>query len=361
MDTRYRNSVEHDVYTRYAGAAQEREAALCCPVEYDRNLLAVIPQEVIERDYGCGDPSPYVRAGDVVLDLGSGGGKICFIAAQLAGPTGRVIGVDCNREMLALARRHQDEVAKRLGYANVEFRRGLIQDLRLDLDMLADALREHPVQDADDWLEFRGIEDRLRDESPLIGDESVDCVLSNCVLNLVRLEDRRQLLDEVFRVLKPGCRAVISDIVADAPVPDHLRQDPELWSGCISGAYGEDEFLHAFEQAGFQGIEILNRQAETWREVAGIEFRALTVRAFRGRESHSGRSRTVIYRGPFLAVEDDRGTAYRRGEKTSVSNATYQNLAAEPYARHFEFIADKLSESAGSAARDDCASGDCCG
>ena len=131
---------EQSVRERYSTAAQAVESSLCCSVRYDAKYLAVIPQEIIERDYGCGDPTPFVRPGDTVLDLGSGGGKVCYIAAQLAGPRGRVIGVDCNLEMLALARRHRETVAERLGFANVEFRCGMIQDLRLDLDLLADEL-----------------------------------------------------------------------------------------------------------------------------------------------------------------------------------------------------------------------------
>ena len=108
-------SIESDeaVRQRYAAAARVREAALCCPVDYDARYLEVIPAEVIERDYGCGDPSRFVRPGDTVLDLGSGGGKIAFIASQLAGPEGRVIGIDINEEMLALARRAAPMVAER--------------------------------------------------------------------------------------------------------------------------------------------------------------------------------------------------------------------------------------------------------
>ena len=104
--------------------------------------MRAIPQEVIERDYGCGDPSQYLRAGETVLDLGSGTGKICFIAAQVVGPKGRVIGVDMTDEMLDVARRNAPVVAERIGYANVEFRKGRIQDLALDLERLDAALRE---------------------------------------------------------------------------------------------------------------------------------------------------------------------------------------------------------------------------
>src|SRR5690606_16460914 len=129
-------TVEETVLERYSRGAAEREESLCCPVEYDGRYLDAIPAEVIERDYGCGDPSAWVEPGEVVLDLGSGSGKICFIASQVVGPTGRVIGVDMNSDMLALARRHQPDVASRIGYDNVRFLHGRIQDLRTDLDAI---------------------------------------------------------------------------------------------------------------------------------------------------------------------------------------------------------------------------------
>lgn len=277
-------TIEHErsVYKRYAEAARSVEGDLCCAVEYNRDLLAAIPAEIIERDYGCGDPTPYVRPGDTVLDLGSGGGKVCYIAAQLVGAAGRVIGVDCNDEMLSLARRYRAEVARRLGYDVVEFRRGLIQDLGLDLDLLDVELKRRPIDSAARWLELRSLEESLRHERPMISDESVDCVISNCVLNLVRPADRWQLISEVFRVLKTGGRAAICDIVASEDVPESLQQDPQLWSGCIAGAFREDQFLAAFERAGFDGVRAAKRQTEPWRVVEGIEFRSLTVLAFKG-------------------------------------------------------------------------------
>src|SRR5262245_15409725 len=105
-------NLDEAVRERYSAAAHQSEPALCCSVSYDQRYLDVIPTEIIERDYGCGDPSRHVRRGEVVLDLGSGSGKICYIAAQVVGPSGRVIGVDCNDEMLALARRHQTGIGE---------------------------------------------------------------------------------------------------------------------------------------------------------------------------------------------------------------------------------------------------------
>jgi arsenite methyltransferase len=321
------------VRQRYSAAAAAAEPALCCPVDYDAKWLEVIPDEVLERDYGCGDPSKWVQPGDTVLDLGSGGGKICFIAAQVVGPQGRVIGVDCTDDMLALARRHQPTVAKRIGYDNITFRKGRIQDLKLDLEQLEEHLAAAPVSSSSDWLRALDEADRLRKTSPMVPDGSVDVVVSNCVLNLVDESDRRQLFTEVHRVLKRGGRVVISDIVCDEEVPQHLKDDPKLWSGCLSGAFREDAFLQAFEEAGFYGIEIVARQSEPWAVIEGIEFRSLTVRAWKGKEGPClDRNQAVIYHGPWKSVTDDDGHTLYRGRRMAVCDKTFQIYTTGPYA-----------------------------
>jgi SAM-dependent methyltransferase len=335
---------EASVYRRYAAAASEREAALCCPVEYAADFLSVIPDEVIERDYGCGDPTPFVKPGDTVLDLGSGGGKLCFIAAQVVGAEGRVIGVDCNREMLALAKKHAPTVADRIGHANVEFRYGMIQDLRLDLTLLEAELVKQPVRSSEEFLRLRHLQESLRHDRPLIEDGSVDCVVSNCVLNLVRQEDRKALFAEIFRVLKRGGRAAISDIVSDETVPEEMKRDPELWSGCLSGAFREDEFLQAFEDAGFYGIEIAKRAKDPWQTINGIEFRSVTIVAYKGKQGPClERNQAVVYRGPFKKVEDDDGHIYCRGERMAVCDKTYQLLSRAPYEGLFDTIEPRVS------------------
>jgi arsenite methyltransferase len=250
-------TVENAVLNRYSAASKAVEPALCCPVSYDRKFLEVLPPELIERDYGCGDPSRYVRKGEVVLDLGSGGGKICYIASQIVGPAGRVIGIDMNDDMLALARKYQREIAASIGWDNVTFHQGRIQNLS------------------------QSLEEPQRTE-PLIATGSIDVVLSNCVLNLVNAAERQQLFQEVYRVLRPSGRAVISDIVSNQPVPTRLKADPALWSGCISGAFEEQELLQAFSTVGFKNVELVSRQEEPWRVVEGIEFRSVTVRATKG-------------------------------------------------------------------------------
>src|SRR5881394_2873283 len=165
-------NAESEVRKRYAAGAKAAEAKLCCPVNYSSEYLKVIPQEVIERDYGCGDPSRYLRNGETVLDLGSGTGKICFIAAQIVGPNGKVIGVDMTDEMLEVARRNAPIVAQRIGYANVEFRKGRIQDLALDLEKLDHELKKKPITDAASFLKADQLAEQLRVKHPLVPSDS---------------------------------------------------------------------------------------------------------------------------------------------------------------------------------------------
>src|SRR5260370_5714877 len=249
-----RHGSERAVRERYAAGARERADKLCCPVDYDPAYLDFIPREVIERDYGCGDPSRYLSEGEIVLDLGSGTGKICFIAAQIVDSKGKVIGVDMTDEMLEVARRNAPVVAQRIGYANVEFRKGRIQDLALDLEKLDEALKKRPITDAASFLRADDLAEELRVKNPLVASDSIDVVVSNCVLNLVESKSKKTLFEEIVRVLKKGGRAVISDIVSDEDVPEEMQNDPELWSGCISGAFTEEGFLTAFETAGFYEI-----------------------------------------------------------------------------------------------------------
>jgi arsenite methyltransferase len=329
-------NVESSVLERYSQGAQERQEALCCPVDYDGDLLAMLPQEIIERDYGCGDPSRYVREGDVVLDLGSGGGKICYMAAQLVGRHGRVIGVDMNDDMLALARRHQVEMAARLGGDRVSFHKGNIQDLALDIDALAHYLAEHPVSNHADYVAMKQWENRQRREQPMIADASVDLVISNCVLNLVADSEKQQLVQEIFRVLKPGGRIAIADIVSDRPVSAEMKQDPELWSGCISGAFQEQEFLEAFATAGFDAVCYDKWDAQPWRVINGIEFRSVTLTAVRPAQATDTADRkSLMYRGPFAAVIDDTGNTWQRGQRVSVSAITHERLTQPGYGEAF--------------------------
>ena len=335
------NDVDHEaaVLQRYGNAAAQVEACLCLPVSYDKSLLKVVPAEIIEKDYGCGDPSRYIRAGETVLDLGSGSGKACYVIAQIVGANGKVIGVDFNPPMLELARKYQQSIGDQLGYHNVEFRRGKIQDLRTNLELLDQRLQDNPVRSVADLARLQEFETRIRREHPLIADESIDVIVSNCVLNLVRPEDKMRLFGEMYRVLKRGGRAVISDIVSDEPVPEHLASDPDLWSACVSGAFQEEDFLRSFEQAKFHGIQIEDFHTEAYQTVEGIEFRAVTVTAYKGKEGPCiERNQAVIYRGPWKQVVDDDGHTLERGARMAVCDKTFTLYSQPPYEGQFVLV-----------------------
>jgi len=329
------NDIIEVVKTRYAEGAATTVPQLCCPVDYDPTYLEVIPDEVVERDYGCGDPSRWLVPGETVLDLGSGTGKICFIAAQVVGKEGRVLGVDMTDDMLEVARRNAPLVAERIGYSNVTFLKGRIEDLALDREALDARLREHPVSSEEDLANIEAWCTTERAQRPLVADDSVDVVVSNCVLNLVDPARKRLLFDEIFRVLKRGGRAIISDIVSDENIPAHLAADPELWSGCISGAFQEDAFLKAFVDAGFYGIEVMSRGVDPWHVVEGLEFRSVTVRAWKGKQGACReQGHAVLYKGPWSVVVDDDGHEFPRGVPMAVCGKTYGIMMREPYAAH---------------------------
>ncbi len=177
---------------------------------YAETETATLPQEAVLASLGCGNPTALatLAPGEIVLDLGSGGGIDVLLSAKRVGPTGKAYGLDMTDEMLALAR----ENAARAGAANVEFLKGQIEAI--------------PLPDA-----------------------SVDVIISNCVINLSG--DKRRVLTEAFRVLKPGGRFAVSDVVVRGEMPDAVRQSLELWVGCIAGALREDEFLSILCDAGF--------------------------------------------------------------------------------------------------------------
>ncbi len=302
----------------YGKAALEPQKELCCPVKYDESEVGHIPQEVIDRFYGCGSPisTADVRPGETVLDLGSGAGIDCFIAAKKVGAQGRVIGVDMTEEMLSVARDCQRAVARRLGYDAVEFRKGYLEKI--------------PAQD-----------------------KSVDLVTSNCVVNLS--PDKSQVFSEIWRILKDNGRLVVADIVADRPVPLNLQAHKDLWGECISGALSEDEFLAGLERAGFYGLALLKKTF--WKEVEGYKFHSITVRGFKF-EKKAGCSflgQRAIYGGPYKAVIDEEGHLFPRGEAVEVCTDTAAKLMAAPYADHFAVIEpDGSVVVSGGAAREAC-------
>jgi MoaA/NifB/PqqE/SkfB family radical SAM enzyme/ubiquinone/menaquinone biosynthesis C-methylase UbiE len=281
----------------YGAAAETPKAELCCPVRPSPEDLAHIPKDVVDRFYGCGSPvrDAALKRGERHLDLGSGAGIDVFIAARHVGPTGRSIGVDMTDAMLEVARENQPLVAQKLGFDAVDFRKGLLEAVPLP-------------------------------------DGAVDCVTSNCVVNLS--PDKRAVFREIHRVLVDHGRLVLADIVADQAVPPHLRVNPQLWGECLSGALTEAELMAELERAGFHGLEVLQRTA--WREVEGCTFSSLTVRAYKHDAKVGALDHQAVYRGPYKSVTDERGVLFRRDEPVPVDAATAARLLRAPYAPGFD-------------------------
>jgi arsenite methyltransferase len=231
-----------DVRAYYGAAARAPKAELCCPTAHDAADLAALPEEVLAVSFGCGSPMAAAapRPGETVVDLGCGGGIDCFIAAARVGPSGRVIGVDMTDAMLATATRNASRVAAHLGYGNVTFSEGYLEAV--------------PVPDG-----------------------TADLVTSNCVVNLST--DKPKVFREIHRILRPGGRFVIADVVADRPVPDPLRADPDLWGACLAGAMTERGFVEAAGAAGLEDITC--ERGALWRELGGVRFYSDIIRGRR--------------------------------------------------------------------------------
>lgn len=231
--------VTKTVKKKFSEAAEKPETSYYCPTGYNPEDLAHIPNEVLEVSYGCGNPAALadIKEGETILDLGSGAGIDCFIAAKKLGKNGKVIGIDMTDEMIEKARKSAEKVAEVLGYNVVEFRKGNIMDLPVD-------------------------------------DNSIDLVISNCVINLT--EDKTEVLNEIYRVLKPGGRFIISDIVSDKPIPGYMKRDKELWSACLSGALTDKRFKEVAEEAGFPDVTLTTNYL--YKKVDHVNFYSVTLK-----------------------------------------------------------------------------------
>jgi ubiquinone/menaquinone biosynthesis C-methylase UbiE len=218
------------------GEVARKQSSCCGPAQSCCGDKSVSPEDlaVPEAELGlsCGNPVTFshLKEGDVVLDLGSGAGKDVFLAARKVGDAGKVIGVDMTPEMLALARKNAVKFFATTDLANVEFREGLIESL--------------PVEDG-----------------------SIDVVISNCVINLS--PDKPQVFREVHRVLKPGGRMIVSDIVLLRELPPEVRSDEILYTACLAGALLREQYLKAIRDAGFQSAEILSEQGRKATDISG--------------------------------------------------------------------------------------------
>ena len=315
----------HTVREFYGDAAEKPQEELCCPVQPSAEDLAHIPKEVVERFYGCGSPvtAASLVAGESMVDLGSGAGIDCFIAAKKVGPAGHIFGVDMTDQMLSVARECQPKVAEALGYDAVEFRQGFLEEI--------------PVPNA-----------------------AVDVVTSNCVINLS--PDKPRVFREIWRVLKDHGRLVVADIVSEDDVPPRMRADGQLWGECISGALTEEAFLAGVEKAGFYGVSVLKRTF--WREVEGCRFYSVTVRGYKFEKKDSCQfiGQYAVYLGPQKAVIDEEGHLFPRGESVEVCTDTAAKLSHAPYAGSFAIVdgPDGLRDVTANQDGDACCEPGCC-
>ena len=247
--------IKEVVRGRYAQIARQDQQS-CCPsctcgvsplsqaeaIGYLAEDLANIPEEVIVG-LGCGNPTAIadLKAGEIVLDLGSGVGIDVFLVAGKVGPAGRVIGVDMTKEMVDKAK----DIAESYGYENVEFRLGEIEELP-------------------------------------IGDKSVDVIISNCVINLS--PNKSKVFQEAYRVLKYGGRLIVSDIVAEGALPDEIKRDPDAWTVCIAGALERQEYLGEIRKAGFGDVQVVSKRefyVEATESKTMEKLMSITVKAYK--------------------------------------------------------------------------------
>lgn len=311
-----------DYYGRVLKTNRDLKTSVCCtgesPAPRMREILKEIHPDIITKFYGCGSPIPPELTGKTVLDLGSGSGRDCFILSKLVGPAGRVIGVDMTPEQLDIARRHVGYHMDKFGYAkpNVEFLAGYIEDL----------------------------------QSLGIKNDSVDVVVSNCVINLSPNKDR--VFSEIFRVLKPGGELYFSDVFADRRVLPHLAEDPVLLGECLGGALYIEDFRRLLARAGCLDYRIVSESKLALTDPAieskagMIGFHSLTVRAFKldledrcedyGQVAHY---LGTVAEQPSAFVLDDHHV-FQTGQPQPVCGNTAAMLTHTRYARHFKIVGD---------------------
>jgi len=313
-----------EYYGRVLQSTKDLKTTACCTTEsfpdYHKNILAQIDDEVISRFYGCGSPIPEALEGKTVLDLGCGTGRDVYLASKLVGPEGYVIGVDMTDEQLDVARRHLDTQMERFGFdqPNVDFRKGYIEDLKT-----------------------LGIEDN-----------SVDVVISNCVINLS--PDKKSVYSEIFRVLKPGGELYFSDVFTDRRVPRNLMDDPVLYGECLSGALYIEDFRRILREIGcpdyrvVTGHDIEIEDSEIERKVGMINFRSLTIRAFKLdslEDICEDYGQVATYLGtipevPHRFILDDHHT-FHKGKPMLVCGNSAAMVQDSRFGEHFKVTGDK--------------------
>mmetsp|Transcript_74168 Transcript_74168/g.204697 ORF Transcript_74168/g.204697 Transcript_74168/m.204697 type:complete len:354 (-) Transcript_74168:91-1152(-) len=308
-----------EYYSKHLKTSNDLQTNACCtaaaPPEHIIKALGKIHDEVISKYYGCGLCLPEDIEGLSILDLGCGAGRDVYIASQLVGSEGKVVGVDMTKEQLDVAIGHQQWHADKFGYKNTDFKLGYIERLgELGLDQ-----------------------------------GSFDVIISNCVINLS--PDKESVLKEAYRLLKPGGELYFSDVYADRRVPQTLREDPVLWGECISGALYWNDFHNLAKKCGFldprlvkdSRITVNNKKLEG--KLGCIGFYSATYRLFKldDLESHcEDYGQAVIYKGTVPLCPDlfvlDGHHEIEKGKVFPVCGNTWKMLHDTRFRKHFEFI-----------------------
>jgi arsenite methyltransferase len=310
-------------YGQVLESSRDLKTSACCTLDamplHLRPYLAELHPEVVSRFYGCGSPLPPALEGCTVLDLGCGSGRDCYLLSRLVGESGRVIGIDMTEEQLAVAKRHCDWHAEKYGYArsNVEFVMGHIEDLN----------------------------------SAGVADNSIDVVVSNCVINLS--SNKQQVLAEIFRVLKPGGELYFSDVYADRRIPETLKYDPVLLGECLGGALYWEDFRRIMQDLGCPDLRVVKENPitlddpEVIAKIGMVGFRSVTVRAFKIplEDRCEDFGQVAVYQGTIKehphAFDLDDHHHLETGRPLRVCGNTADMLSAGRYAEHFMLTGDK--------------------
>ncbi len=321
-ETAISDSVQN-YYGKVLKSSQDLKTSACCTLDampwHLRPFLADIHPEVVSRYYGCGSPLPPALDGCTVLDLGCGSGRDCYLLSRLVGEAGNVIGVDMTEEQLEIAKRHCDWHAERYGYAssNVEFLQGYIEDLA----------------------------------TAGISDNSIDVVVSNCVINLS--PDKKQVLSEILRVLKPGGELYFSDVYADRRIPQSLKMEPVLLGECLGGALYWEDFRRIMQELGCPDVRMIKENPITLEDpevdakIGMVNFRSVTIRAFKIslEDRCEDFGQVAIYKGTMAehphAFDLDDHHHLETGRPLRVCGNTFDMLGTSRYRKYFELIGDK--------------------
>ena len=310
-----------DYYGKVLSNTEDLKTTACCTEEsipdYLKPILSQIHPEIMQKFYGCGSPLPLELEGATVLDLGCGTGRDVYLASALVGENGKSIGVDMTDEQISIAEKHQDYHQEKFGHSknNVQFVKGLIEDLSV------------------------------------IPNNSVDVVISNCVINLS--SNKTKVLEEVFRILKPGGELYFSDVFSDRRIAKHLIEDPVLYGECLSGAMYIEDFRRTLQTLGCPDYRVMTtrimdiKNKEIEEKLGNIVFSSITIRAFKLKELEDqceDYGQIVVYQGTMdQAIHQfvlDNGHTFETGKPTAVCSNTAFMLSHTRFKKHFKIIGD---------------------